>query len=503
METMWKKLSKVLMLMVTSMVMTLAVSGVVQADTSFKVGTKTNVSYSQSDSGEGWSYDPSTHTLTLNNFNYTGNGIEAGIKMDANEPLTINLIGNSTITMTNFAGNQYGILTSGDLTITGTGKLTIDCGNNSNFNSYGIYANQSITIGESVTVKATGGDVPSDNAESMGISCQGSIAINGNATVIAKGGASTGYDGISIGISGNGGISVSGNGSVTATGSNARAFSCGVYSNGNVSISGKSVTAISGSLIDGSHSVLNRRSAGIYSTAGVTITKGSVIARGGEASVSGSSSYGIAAGPHYDENPIITTGANVVASGQTQAISGTAYEDKGTSCTLGTPPQDSTSTPSTTTSSSSYDDDDDDDDDDTSTRTIITSGRNGSDNMIRVTSTGRYDLKSTGENSGIVSNTDGSLTFPITTGDGNDDSFDHFQGIQIDGWQQRREVDFRVTRGSTIITLNSAVIKNLDEGTHYLAAFFDDGNIVVSFDPANLPLASKSQSKSAPKTGEV
>jgi uncharacterized repeat protein (TIGR02543 family) len=75
---------------------------------------------SRPDEGDGWSWDKSTSTLTLNDVDLDVTG-EAAIIMPNGIPSTIVLIGNNTI-----KGNNVGINASGDLTIRGNGRLNIN-----------------------------------------------------------------------------------------------------------------------------------------------------------------------------------------------------------------------------------------------------------------------------------------------------------------------------------------------------------------------------------------
>ena len=66
----------------------------------------------------------------------------------------------------------------------------------------------------------------------------------------------------------------------------------------------------------------------------------------------------------------------------------------------------------------------------------------------------------------------------------------------MNGVRLVRNRHFTIERGSLIITLLPEALVDLPEGTNYLTVFFDDGDITIPFNPADLP-------KAAPKTGEV
>ena len=98
--------------------------------------------------GNGWSFDPLSYTLTLNGYNYNGHGVYAseGTEGDrainhqsinksaiyyfGNKDLIINLVGNNSITVSNGAetANQNCIFVytvdQSKLSFTGTGSLT-------------------------------------------------------------------------------------------------------------------------------------------------------------------------------------------------------------------------------------------------------------------------------------------------------------------------------------------------------------------------------------------
>lgn len=126
-------------------------------------------------SGEGWSYNSGTQTLTLNNAEIHGStnyAILAG-----NIDLTIEVIGDCTVAGPNVStlNSSYGIrIQGGSLTIDGTGKLNV-IGGNAEGNSYGIYATSGIDVRGNLF--ATGGTAEID---SFGIYNQsGVVAVSG------------------------------------------------------------------------------------------------------------------------------------------------------------------------------------------------------------------------------------------------------------------------------------------------------------------------------------
>ncbi|MBE6931275.1 MAG: carbohydrate-binding domain-containing protein, partial [Ruminococcaceae bacterium] len=140
-------------------------------------------------------YDPSTKTLTLNNFSYEGagyayggGGVSAAVYSNL-ESLRIELVGENLLTNT----ESHGIVMFGDVTITGTGSLTIDAvncisngfghvsitGGTVNLNptrtdSYGIYANAVTISGKTTSVTIY--DVAADGIHAIG----GDVTITGS-----------------------------------------------------------------------------------------------------------------------------------------------------------------------------------------------------------------------------------------------------------------------------------------------------------------------------------
>lgn len=156
-------------------------------------------------SGDGWSYNPTANTLTLNDYSYSGKGggdgtFSGGIYSTSN--LTIKLIGNNFVD--DALSDQYayscGIFVNGKLTITGDGSLTTSGGSGvDGKGSYGIMAG-GLTV-NSGTITATGKTAK----ESYGIGTIGqskNIIVNGG-TITATGAVSTVYGSCGIQCSGN------------------------------------------------------------------------------------------------------------------------------------------------------------------------------------------------------------------------------------------------------------------------------------------------------------
>ena len=225
-------------------------------------------------------YDPSTNTLTLDNFSYTGEGYEynpswycAAIYFnpaDENAELTIELVGTNTVIIDNSECTSYAIyIANGNLIIEGNGSLTAT-------GDTGIYAWGNISIsGENTSVIATGnygiqtngGDIDIDggkveaNGGYNGIVAYGNISISGGevrATATYESGT---------GIYAEGNIDIDG-GKVEANGGYG-----GIYADGNIDIDGDKVDA-TGSL-----------DYGIYAAGPLTINGGIVTVKGSEAGI--------------------------------------------------------------------------------------------------------------------------------------------------------------------------------------------------------------------------
>ena len=265
-------------------------------------------------------WDPDTNTLTLNGVNFTTTASTA-VKLP--EAATIVLNGDNIITSGEAKSkDSFGIYAEGSLTISGSGTLNVTSGT-ANDDCYGIYAKGSIAISGG-TVTAEGGTA---NDNSYGIYTKDNITIT-DGTVTAEGGTAKDdsygicakeYDdeNISVNISG---------GTVTATGGTSGRASLGIYSKGNFTISGTAdVTGKGGTATgDGSFGInaegeviisggkvkaiggAGKGSDGLYSGNGqINISGGKVEAFGGDAPSAGGS-FGIFAQ---------TSGANVTITG--------------------------------------------------------------------------------------------------------------------------------------------------------------------------------------------
>lgn len=237
-------------LMVLAMIVTMIPSWSVTANAATDYGLVVDDAKvtSARTSGDGWSYNPTTNTLTLTNYNYSQDGwrygdYSGGIYCLSN--LTIKLIGNNSVnnTYSYQFNDSCGIYVSGRLTITGYGSLATSGGSGvDGKGSYGIMAG-GLTV-NSGTITATGRTAK----ESYGIGTIGqskNIIVNGG-TITATGSVST--------VNGSCGIQCSGNfkmtgGRVTAKSEgvqNSSSQSCGISSGGSISCSSGGVLAAEG-----------------------------------------------------------------------------------------------------------------------------------------------------------------------------------------------------------------------------------------------------------------
>lgn len=179
-------------------------------------------------SGDGWSYNPATKTLTLNNYSYSKDGWVQGDYSGgiySSSDLTIELEGNNSIN--NTFSNPYcwncGIYVKGTLTIKGNGSLTTQGGGEKG--SYGIMAGGLTVNGGTITAigktaQDSCGIVTNDERKDMTVN---------NGTITARAAIATGT---SCGIRCSGNFTMN-NGKVKAVSegvNNERGDSCGINS---------------------------------------------------------------------------------------------------------------------------------------------------------------------------------------------------------------------------------------------------------------------------------
>ena len=188
-------------------------------------------------SGDGWSYAPSTGTLTLNNFNYEGVGHYdsntncSPIFYNGTDMLTLELNGKNNVKQT--GGNvriASGVFSGGKLTFTGGGTLNAT-GAGGLYNT-GIFSEDDIVInGGTITARAE--DVTVNDLNVYAIYSNRNVTINGGTV---SGTACAAPDGWSAGVYAYYDLTVNG-GSVTGVGGSAAYGSYGLFSHdGTVSI---------------------------------------------------------------------------------------------------------------------------------------------------------------------------------------------------------------------------------------------------------------------------
>ena len=236
-------------LMALAMIVAMIPSWSVTANAATDYGLKVGGAEVTSDqtSGDKWSYDPNTNTLTLNGYSYSKEGkgdgtFSGGIYSTSN--LTIKLIGNNFVddTLSDKYAYSCGIFVNGKLTITGDGSLT------------------------------TSGGSGVDGKGSYGIMAGGLTVNNGTITAIGK----TAKESYGIGTIGQSKNIIVNGGTITATGAVSTVYgSCGIQCSGNFTMTGGRVTAKSeGVKQPGSQSCGISSGASIYYNAGVLVAEG-------------------------------------------------------------------------------------------------------------------------------------------------------------------------------------------------------------------------------------
>ena len=79
-----------------------------------------------------------------------------------------------------------------------------------------------------------------------------------------------------------------------------------------------------------------------------------------------------------------------------------------------------------------------------------------------------------------------------------DDSFDRFTGVKLDGKDLVRDVDYTVKKGSTVVTLKPETLEKLSVGEHTVTVLFNNGEVSTSFNV----VAAISESAHVPQTGD-
>ena len=213
-------------------------------------------------SGTGWSFTPDSSTLTLNNYSYSGAGIysmnngdtyEYGAIFSKLASLTIELVGNNSVTHTGGTYTSQAVFSTGDLLFTGSGSLTATAGVSTDGwagHSIGITSYTAVTLDSAFTgiITSNAGDSCNYNGyiASVGLGGGNKLTVK-SGTLVANGGTvtDTGY-GRSYGIYANGyeqtgGTVISSGGTVPDSFNN---LSYGMYAGNNGSITGGSFTFV-------------------------------------------------------------------------------------------------------------------------------------------------------------------------------------------------------------------------------------------------------------------
>ena len=259
---------------------------------------ETNVAYG----GGTYSWSQSTKTLTLNGVNHT-TGAATALKISV-PGAKIVLQGANTIRSTfNASNDTFGIFADQDLTISGTGSLNVIAGTSTNSacDSDAIAAMGTLTISGG-TVNATGGNT---FGKSHGIITDGNILISG-AIVKASGGNSTAER--SVGISSGGTITIN-SGTVQGTSASANKDSYGIAANNTVTINGGTVTGTGGS------------AKGL--SCGISSIYASVAVVGGESIIAKGNSYAIYKTFTMPKNCKFLLSANTAGTNPTTGVSST------------------------------------------------------------------------------------------------------------------------------------------------------------------------------------
>ena len=101
-----------------------------------------------------------------------------------------------------------------------------------------------------------------------------------------------------------------------------------------------------------------------------------------------------------------------------------------------------------------------------------------------------YSLKE-GEGSHYELGSNTGLVFVVKRSVNDEETFDHFAGIKVDGTILDATM-YEAERGSAVISLTNTYLNTLTTGSHTLEILFDDGSITTSFTiTAKEPIVSK------------
>ena len=217
--------------------------------------------------GDFWSYTAATNTLTLRGGYYEYEGPDYANAISVNQDLNLVLEKENTLIIDNTSEKNLdysGIYVEGNLTISGSGTLTVTGGGRSKKgNCYGIKVKGNLTIGNGEIV-ATG----KASEDSVGIYADGDITINGG-TVKATGNTVYSTAGTSKGIH-CGGTYVQNGGDVEVTSNNDNSSSdgTGLCAGNDITITNGKLSAVGSFRNGNSKSSVGIKCDGIYTQTG-------------------------------------------------------------------------------------------------------------------------------------------------------------------------------------------------------------------------------------------
>ena len=280
------------------------------------------------------SYTPAEETapaiLTLKGAAITDSYENAAIFAEVD--LTVCVETDSAVTGPDSESNSCGILTYGDLNVTGPGTLTAEGDKSTKSPSYGVYTVGAVNVNGTLT--ATGAEATGENGYSYGVNAYEDVTVNG--TLTATGSAANRY---SYGVyARRGAVNVAEDGGLTATaGTVENGNSYGVHAIGPVNVSGtldaKSGTAANGFSYGVSaayvtvNGTLTATSSEAFCSYGVYAEFGDVtVTRGGELTATSDAAESDSCGVSAFENVTVAKGGVLTATG------GTASDTDGDSC---------------------------------------------------------------------------------------------------------------------------------------------------------------------------
>ena len=213
-------------------------------------------------------YDPVSHILTLNNFEYWSGGYKgAAIYYNGEAPLTLNLLGNNTAGCNDQDedGDSFGVYAESALTVVGTGSLRAYSAKAEDY-TVGVYCEGDLTLVSGRLMGCSG-----DGYRCRGVLCGGNLQVQGG-ELIGEGGKGGYY---SYGVDAAKDLSVAKGARVEGTAEGATKSSCGVCASGTLTTAG---------VVEGTAGPSETTSTfGVMGTVSVSVTGGLVVATAGKA----------------------------------------------------------------------------------------------------------------------------------------------------------------------------------------------------------------------------